>query len=176
MSSKASNDDKEIEKESHRSHKRRKRRSHSRSRSRSRSRDRHRRRERKRDRDRDRDRDRSKDREHERKSRKKKRHKDKHRDKNEESNEINAPQASNSANQGTSEMIEVILNDRLGKKIRVKCNDDDTVGDLKKLVAVQTGTRPEKIRIQKWYIVYKDHISLADYEMKDGMGLELYYD
>ena len=50
-------------------------------------------------------------------------------------------------------MIEVILNDRLGKKVRVKCNEDDTIGDLKKLVAAQTGTRPEKIRIQKWYTV-----------------------
>ena len=42
-------------------------------------------------------------------------------------------------------MIEVICNDRLGKKIRVKCNPDDTVGDLKKLLAAQTGTRPEKL-------------------------------
>ena len=57
-------------------------------------------------------------------------------------------------------MIEVVLNDRLGKKIRVKCNEDDTIGDLKKLVAAQTGTRPEKIRIQKWYTVYKDLITL----------------
>ena len=57
-------------------------------------------------------------------------------------------------------MIEVVLNDRLGKKVRVKCNPDDTIGDLKKLVAAQTGTRPEKIRIQKWYNVYKDHITL----------------
>lgn len=32
------------------------------------------------------------------------------------------------------------------------------------------GTRPEKIRIQKWYTVYKDHITLADYEIHDGMG------
>jgi ubiquitin-like protein 5 len=72
-------------------------------------------------------------------------------------------------------MIEVVLNDRLGKKIRVKCNEDDTVGDLKKLVAAQTGTRPEKIRIQKWYTIYKDHITLSDYEIHDGMGLELYY-
>jgi len=47
-------------------------------------------------------------------------------------------------------MIEVILNDRMGKKVRVKCNPDDTVGDLKKLAAAQTGTRPEKIRLQKW--------------------------
>nr|GMD17583.1 serine/threonine-protein phosphatase 6 regulatory subunit 2-like [Ipomoea batatas] len=48
-------------------------------------------------------------------------------------------------------MIEVVLNDRLGKKVRVKCNDDDTIGDLKKLVAAQTGTRADKIRIQKWF-------------------------
>lgn len=71
-------------------------------------------------------------------------------------------------------MIEVICNDRLGKKIRVKCNADDTIGDLKKLLAAQTGTRPEKLRIQKWYTVYKDHITLDDYEIHDGMGLELY--
>ncbi|KAL7484522.1 hypothetical protein ACHAW6_010157, partial [Cyclotella cf. meneghiniana] len=71
------------------------------------------------------------------------------------------------------EMIEVILNDRLGKKIRVKCNPDDTIGDLKKLAAAQLGTRPEKLRIQKWYTVYKDHITLEDYEIGEGMGLEL---
>eukprot|EP00406_Dinophysis_acuminata_P069615 CAMPEP_0179292638 /NCGR_PEP_ID=MMETSP0797-20121207/42959_1 /TAXON_ID=47934 /ORGANISM="Dinophysis acuminata, Strain DAEP01" /LENGTH=175 /DNA_ID=CAMNT_0021001757 /DNA_START=78 /DNA_END=603 /DNA_ORIENTATION=- len=72
-------------------------------------------------------------------------------------------------------MIEVICNDRIGRKIRVKCNPDDTIGDLKKLIAAQCGTRWEKIRIQKWYNIYKDHITLEDYEIKDGMGLELYY-
>ncbi|KAI3738697.1 hypothetical protein L2E82_28794 [Cichorium intybus] len=70
---------------------------------------------------------------------------------------------------------DVVLNDRLGKKVRVKCNEDDTIGDLKKLVAAQTGTRADKIRIQKWYNIYKDHITLQDYEIHDGMGLELYY-
>lgn len=73
------------------------------------------------------------------------------------------------------EMIEVVLNDRLGKKVRVKVNASDTVGDLKLLTAAQTGTRPEKLRIQKWYTVFKDHIRLSDYEVKDGMNLELYY-
>jgi ubiquitin-like protein 5 len=72
-------------------------------------------------------------------------------------------------------MIEVTANDRLGKKVRVKCNPDDTIGDLKKLIAAQTGTRPEKIRLQKWHTVFKDHITLADYEIKDSMSLELYY-
>ena len=28
-------------------------------------------------------------------------------------------------------MIEVIANDRLGKKVRIKCDSEDTVGDLK---------------------------------------------
>ena len=49
------------------------------------------------------------------------------------------------------------------------------IGDLKKLVAAQSGTRPEKIRSQKWYTIFKDHITLEDYEIHDGMGLELYY-
>lgn len=72
-------------------------------------------------------------------------------------------------------VIEVVLNDLLGKKVKVKCNDDDTIGDLKKLVAAQTGARPEKIRVEKWYNVYEDHITLKDYEIHDGMGLELYH-
>ena len=79
------------------------------------------------------------------------------------------------AAEANASMIEVTLNDRLGKKIKVKCNSTDTVGDLKLLTAAMTGTRPEKLRIQKWYTVFKDHISLADYEVSDGMNLELYY-
>lgn len=43
------------------------------------------------------------------------------------------------------------------------------------MVAAQTGTRAEQIRVQKWHIVFKDHITLEDYEIKDGMGLELFY-
>jgi len=72
-------------------------------------------------------------------------------------------------------MIEITCNDRLGKKIRVKCNPDDTIGDLKKMVSAQTGTRPEKIVLKKWYTIFKDHIQLQDYEIHDGMNLELYY-
>ena len=48
-------------------------------------------------------------------------------------------------------------------------------GDLKKLAAAQLGTRYEKICIKKWYTIYKDHVRLDDYEIHDGMGLELYY-
>jgi ubiquitin-like protein 5 len=52
---------------------------------------------------------------------------------------------------------------------------DDTIGDLKKLIAAQTGTHWEKIVLKKWYTIYKDHITLEDYEIHDGMNLELYY-
>ncbi|KAH8348227.1 hypothetical protein KR084_005595 [Drosophila pseudotakahashii] len=91
-------------------------------------------------------------------------------------------------------MIEITCNDRLGKKVssepnacdtllhsafhlqvRVKCNPDDTIGDLKKLIAAQTGTKHEKIVLKKWYTIYKDPIRLSDYEIHDGMNLELYY-
>ncbi|KYQ96861.1 ubiquitin-like protein 5 [Tieghemostelium lacteum] len=72
-------------------------------------------------------------------------------------------------------MIEVVCSDRLGTKVRVKVNEDDTIGDLKKVLSAQIGIKPEKIRIQKWYTIYKDHITLADYEIGDGTGLELYY-
>lgn len=47
-----------------------------------------------------------------------------------------------------------------GKKIRVKCELTTTIGDLKKQVATMTGTRAEKIKIQKSHRIYKDHITL----------------
>ncbi|CAN0908003.1 Ubiquitin-like protein 5 [Linum grandiflorum] len=43
-------------------------------------------------------------------------------------------------------MLEVVSNDRLGKKVRVKCNDDDTISDLKKLMAARIGTKADKGR------------------------------
>ena len=50
-------------------------------------------------------------------------------------------------------MIEITVNDRLGKKVRVKCNEDDTIGDLKKLVAAQTGTRSTQYHIKSMVIL-----------------------
>nr|XP_012807421.1 ubiquitin-like protein 5 [Jaculus jaculus] len=72
-------------------------------------------------------------------------------------------------------MIEVVCNNHLEKKVCVKCNTDDTIGDLKKLIAAQTGTSWNKIVLIKWYTIFKDHVSLGDYEIHDGMNLELYY-
>ena len=70
------------------------------------------------------------------------------------------------------------------------------MGDLKKLIAAQTGTDWRKIQLKKWYdsdsvlrlalfvrtdweppcpryTTFKDHITLSDYEIHDGMSLEM---
>lgn len=75
----------------------------------------------------------------------------------------------------TLKMIEVVVNDRLGKKVRVKCLAEDSVGDFKKVLSLQIGTQPNKIVLQKGGSVLKDHISLEDYEVHDQTNLELYY-
>lgn len=72
-------------------------------------------------------------------------------------------------------MITVEVNDRTGKKVRVKCLEDDSVGDFKKVLAVQIGTAADRIVLKKGYITFKDHIQLQDYEIHDGTNLELYY-
>jgi hypothetical protein len=38
-------------------------------------------------------------------------------------------------------------------------------------LAAQTGTCWNKIVLKKWYIIFKDHLSLGDYEIYDGMDL-----
>ncbi|XP_048203345.1 ubiquitin-like protein 5 [Perognathus longimembris pacificus] len=72
-------------------------------------------------------------------------------------------------------MIKVVCNNRLGKKVHFKCNTNDTIGDLKNLITAQTGTCWNKIVLKKWYPIFKDHVSLWDYEIHDEMNLELYY-
>ncbi|KAG2731694.1 hypothetical protein G9P44_005281 [Scheffersomyces stipitis] len=72
-------------------------------------------------------------------------------------------------------MIEVSVNDRLGKKINVKCLQSDTIGDLKKVISLQIGTPYDKLILKKGYQVYKDHITLDDYEVHNGFNFELYY-
>ena len=73
------------------------------------------------------------------------------------------------------EMIEIFVNDRIGKKVRIKCFTTDTIWNLKQLIAAHIGTKPEKIKLQKAYTIFKDNITLSDYEIKDGCSLELYY-
>jgi ubiquitin-like protein 5 len=72
--------------------------------------------------------------------------------------------------------MQIVLNDRLGKRVKIDCFSRDTVGQLKQLAAAKLGTRAEKIRLQKWKTIYKDHIRIEDYDISDGMSLEMYND
>lgn len=78
-------------------------------------------------------------------------------------------------NLSSAYMIEVLCNDRVGKRVKVKCLPDDTIGEFKLQLAAQIGTPADRIVLKKGYIVFKDHITLADYEIHDGSNLELYY-
>lgn len=84
-------------------------------------------------------------------------------------------QNSTLSNPSQPELIEIFANDRIGKKVRIKCFPSDTIFILKQLISAHIGTKPEKIRLQKSYTVLKDHITLEDYEIKHGSSLELYY-
>lgn len=72
-------------------------------------------------------------------------------------------------------MIEVSSNDRLGKKIKVKCLETDTIEDYKKILSLQIGTNYEKIVLKKGNQIFKNHITLEDYEIGDGFNFEMYY-
>jgi hypothetical protein len=45
--------------------------------------------------------------------------------------------------------------------VRVKCSPDDTVGDLKKLIAAQTGTDSSKIVLKKWCVTLLLRLSIS---------------
>ena len=72
-------------------------------------------------------------------------------------------------------MIAITVNDRAGKKVRILCNEDDTIGDLKKVIAVKIGSTADRITLKRWTKIFNDTLTLWDYEIGDGSNLELYY-
>lgn len=73
-------------------------------------------------------------------------------------------------------MIEIIVNDRIGHKVRIKVNEDDTIKDVKILVAFKIGTRPERLRLQLANRVLVDSVTISDYEIHQGTEVDLLYD
>lgn len=71
--------------------------------------------------------------------------------------------------------IEVACSDRLGRRVRVKCLPEDTVGELKAVLALQMQTRADRVVLKRGPAELKDHVALADYEVKHGTMLELFY-
>jgi len=76
-----------------------------------------------------------------------------------------------------STFIIVTVNDRLGTKAQIPCLPDDTVGNFKKLVAAQIGRQPHEIMLKRQgERPLKDHITLADYGVSNGVQLDLELD
>lgn len=71
--------------------------------------------------------------------------------------------------------IEIVVNDRLGKKVKIKCFSNDEIKDVKKLISANIGTKAEKLKLKYGTAFLKDNITLDDYEIKNGSGIELYY-
>ncbi|KAM5363692.1 hypothetical protein ACJZ2D_011890 [Fusarium nematophilum] len=115
------------------------------------------------DRDRGRgDQDRNRDRDRDQDQRKEKKDKDK----------AKAP-----AVQAGQEMIIVNVNDRLGTKAAVPCLGSDTVGQLKMMVAARIGRDPGQIILKRQSErPFKDHITLDDYGVSNGVQLDLEID
>ncbi|CAI0412299.1 unnamed protein product [Linum tenue] len=55
------------------------------------------------------------------------------------------------------------MSDRQWKKAMMECNEDDIIENLKKQVATHTATKAKKIRSQKFYTIYTDHVTLKNY-------------
>ncbi|XP_023588478.1 ubiquitin-like protein 5 [Trichechus manatus latirostris] len=71
-------------------------------------------------------------------------------------------------------MMAVVCNDRLGMKIHVNATLRTPLGTLKKLITAHPGTYWNKTVLKKGYTIFKDHMCLGNYEIHDGMNLELY--
>ncbi|KAG6007101.1 hypothetical protein E4U21_006363 [Claviceps maximensis] len=75
------------------------------------------------------------------------------------------------------EMIIVNVNDRLGSKSAVPCLPSDTVGQFKIMVAARIGREPSQIMLKRQgERPFKDHITLEDYGISNGVQLDLEID
>ncbi|KAG6031547.1 hypothetical protein E4U41_007530 [Claviceps citrina] len=85
--------------------------------------------------------------------------------------------AATSAAGAGEEMIIVNVNDRLGSKSAVPCLPSDTVGQFKIMVAARIGREPNQIMLKRQgERPFKDHITLEDYGISNGVQLDLEID
>lgn len=88
-----------------------------------------------------------------------------------------APAPAPAAAVGGEEMIIVHVNDRLGTKAAIPCFGSDLVGQFKVMVAGRIGREPHEILLKRQgERPFKDHISLADYGVSNGVQLDLEVD
>ncbi|KAI2625508.1 ubiquitin-related domain-containing protein [Xylaria nigripes] len=84
---------------------------------------------------------------------------------------VRAPAASG------EEMIIVHVNDRLGTKAAIPCFASDRIKEFKIMVAARIGREPHEILLKRQgQRPFKDILTLADYEISNGVQLDLEVD
>lgn len=74
-------------------------------------------------------------------------------------------------------MIIVHVNDRLGTKAAIPCLASDHIKDFKIMVAARIGREPHEILLKRQgQRPFKDMLTLADYEISNGVQLDLEVD
>ncbi|TDZ39660.1 Ubiquitin-like modifier HUB1 [Colletotrichum spinosum] len=85
--------------------------------------------------------------------------------------------ASAPAAAGGEEMIIVHVNDRLGTKAAIPCLASDPVKMFKILVAARVGREPHEILLKRQgERPFKDHLTLEDYGVSNGVQIDLEVD
>lgn len=94
------------------------------------------------------------------------------------SKEAKAPKAPKvAAATAGQEFIIVHINDRLGTKTAIPCLPSDTVGQFKLMVAARIGREAGQIMLRRQgERPFKDHITLEDYGVSNGVQLDLEVD
>ncbi|KAL7901010.1 ubiquitin-like protein [Trichoderma sp. SZMC 28014] len=86
------------------------------------------------------------------------------------------PKAAAAAGAG-QEFIIVHVNDRLGTKSAIPCLPSDTVGQFKLMIAARIGREAGQIMLRRQgERPFKDHITLEDYGVSNGVQLDLEVD
>jgi hypothetical protein len=82
-----------------------------------------------------------------------------------------------SISHGAEPMIIVHVNDRLGTKAAVPAFASDIIEEFKERVAARIGRKPHELVLQRQgQKPFNDKITLADYEISNGVQLDLWVD
>ncbi|ETS05596.1 ubiquitin-like protein [Trichoderma reesei RUT C-30] len=94
-----------------------------------------------------------------------------------EAKDAKAPKAPKPSATAGQEMIIVHVNDRLGTKSAIPCLPSDTVGQFKLMIAARIGREAGQIMLRRQgERPFKDHITLEDYGISNGVQLDLEVD
>ncbi|KAI4192910.1 MAG: hypothetical protein LQ346_004090 [Caloplaca aetnensis] len=80
-------------------------------------------------------------------------------------------------NPATTALVHIFVNNRLGTRLEITCSASDSFGDVKKLVAFQSGIKAEAILLKRQGMrPFKDALTLEDYEIGNGSSLDMEVD